>query len=221
MRSQRGFTLMEMLVAVVISLIVAAAMTRLMANTLGTATRTTGMTRLTQQVRSAMELMARDVRRAGYSSEAIQCYANHDCGTDGSVNLSGDITFNADNDCFVFQHDRNHDGDGTNDGAGAFRLGSSGGVGVLEMWVAAGTPDCTSTSDSWVEITDPAVIDVYLFSADDTQSYTEVINIDTSGTEVWQKVRKVRMRVGARLSADPVISRVIEDSIRVRNDVVL
>jgi type II secretory pathway component PulJ len=210
-----------MLIAMVISLVVAAAMTQLMANTLGAATRTIGMTRLTQEVRTALQLMSRDVRRTGYSSEAIQCYANADCAADGSVSLPPDVSFNAENNCFIFQHDRNHDGDGTNDGAGAFRLGSVGGTGVIEMWIGDSAPSCTSGSDDWVEVTDPGIVDVFLFAVDDDQSYTEVINIDTAGTEIMQKVRKIRMRAGARLVSNPLISRVIEDSIRVRNDVVL
>jgi prepilin peptidase dependent protein B len=221
MNRQRGFTLVQLMVAMVISLVVATAMVRLMANTLGTATRTIGMTRLTQELRTALQLMSRDVRRTGFSSEAIQCYANYDCAVDGSVALPGDISYNADKDCFVFLHDRNHDGDGTNDGAGAFRLATSDGVGVLEMWTGIGSANCESGDADWVGITDPAVVDVFLFQADDSPSYTEVIDLDAGGGEILQKVRKVNMRVGGRLIADPQIMRIIEDSIRVRNDVVL
>jgi hypothetical protein len=92
---------------------------------------------------------------------------------------------------------------------------------VIEMWIGDSAPSCTSGSDDWVEVTDPGIVDVFLFAVDDDQSYTEVINIDTAGTEIMQKVRKIRMRAGARLVSNPLISRVIEDSIRVRNDVVL
>jgi type IV pilus assembly protein PilW len=221
MNAHRGFTLIEMLIAMVISLVVAAAMTNLMANTLGTSSRTIGMTRVTQEARTALQLMSRDVRRAGYSSEAVQCYANVDCFTDGSVTLPGAISINVGNDCFTFQHDRDHDGDGTNDGAGGFRRGTIDGVGVLEMWAGNNAPSCTAASDDWIEITDPEVVDVYLFSVDDDPSYTEVINIDPDGNDILQRVRKIRMQLGARLVGNPQITRVIEDSIRVRNDVVL
>jgi type IV pilus assembly protein PilW len=229
MNAHRGFTLIEMLIAMVISLVVAAAMTNLMANTLGTSSRTIGMTRVTQEARTALQLMSRDVRRAGYSSEAVQCYANVDCFTDGSVTLPGAISINVGNDCFIFQHDRDHDGDGTNDGAGGFRRGTIDGVGVLEMWAGNNAPSCTAASDDWIEITDPEVVDVYLFwigdspqtPGDPVLSYTEVINIDPDGNDILQRVRKIRMQVGARLVGNPQITRVIEDSIRVRNDVVL
>jgi hypothetical protein len=144
-----------------------------------------------------------------------------DCFTDGSVTLPGAISINVGNDCFTFQHDRDHDGDGTNDGAGGFRRGTIDGVGVLEMWAGNNVPSCTAASDDWIEITDPEVVDVYLFSVDDDPSYTEVINIDPDGNDILQRVRKIRMQVGARLVGNPQITRVIEDSIRVRNDVVL
>lgn len=221
MNRPSGFTLIEMLVATAIGLIVVLAMAQLMANTLGTSTRTIEMNALTQQLRSTLQLMSRDVRRASYSSDAILCYANIDCRTDGSLSLPGDISFNAASNCFTFQHDRNHDGNATNDGGGAFRLAQSGGVGVMEMWTGTTAADCTSGSSDWLAITDPDIVDVYSFEVDDNASYSEVIDVDGGGSDVLQKVRKVRMSLAGRLTFDPQILRVIEDTVRVRNDLVL
>lgn len=221
MKRQSGFTLVEFLIATALSLLVALTMTRLMAETLGTATKSIEMTTLTQQLRGTLQMMSRDVRRASYSSEAILCYANLDCATDGSVNLPGDITYNEDQDCFVFRHDRNHDGDALNNGAGAFRLTNTDGLGVLEAWTGAGAADCSAVSSDWIALTDPAIVDIYLFQVDDDQSYQEVIDEDSSGTEILQKIRKVRMRLGGRLAFDPQIDRVIENTIRVRNELLL
>lgn len=221
MKRPAGFTLIEMLVAMAVGLVAVLAMAQLMANTLGTSTRTVKMTNLTQQLRSTLQLMSRDVRRASYSSDAILCYANIDCGSDGSLSLPGDIGYNAASNCFTYQHDRNHDGNATNDGAGGFRLAQSGSVGVLEMWTGTSAADCTSGSSDWLAITDPEIVNVYQFQVDDDASYSEVIDVDGSGSDVLQKVRKVRMRLGGRLIFDPQIFRVVEETIRVRNDLVL
>lgn len=221
MKRPAGFTLIEMLIAIAIGLVTVLAMAQLMSNTLGTSTRTVKMTSLTQQLRSSLQLMSRDVRRASYSSDAILCYANIDCYSDGSLSLPGDIQFNADANCFTFQHDRNHDGSATNDGAGAFRLIQSNGVGVLEMWTGNAAVDCASDSNDWLAITDPDIVNVYLFEVNDDASYSEVIDVDGGGSDILQKVRKVRMRLGGRLVFDPQILRIIEETIRVRNDLVL
>jgi len=221
MKNTRGFTLMEMMIAMVMGLIVVLTVTRLMASTFGTGTRTIEMTKLTQELRTALQLMSRDVRRTSYSSEAILCYANLNCATDGSVSLPGDISINGNRDCFTYLHDRNHDGNATNDGAGGFRLASVNGVGVLEIWTGNNAPNCTSTVEDWIAITNPSIVDVHTFQVDDDQSYTEVIDLNEAGNNVVQKIRKIHMQVGARLAYNPDVTRVIEETIRVRNEIVL
>ena len=129
-KSQRGMTLMEVMVASAIGLVVTSAMLLLMANTLGSGARTIEMTRLQQEMRAAMQMMTRDVRRASYTSEAILCFGNSDCSTDGTFanGLPGDITINNDNDCFIFEMDRDHDGDATVDAPGGFRWRNVSGI---------------------------------------------------------------------------------------------
>ncbi len=95
------------------------------------------------------------------------------------------------------------------------------GAGLLQMWVGTDTPTCGSSESAWLPITDAAVIDVHTFVVHDGPSFTEVIDIDGSGNNVLQKVRKVRMRIGARLVHEQQITRVVEEVIRVRNDMVL
>ena len=40
------------------------------------------MSQLTDELRNAMSMMSRDVRRANYNANNIYCYANSDCGID-------------------------------------------------------------------------------------------------------------------------------------------
>lgn len=216
----RGFSLIELMIAMVIGLIVVLTMGKLMSSTLGTTTRTVQMAMLTQQLRSAMQMISRDVRRTSYSSDAILCYANFDCATDGSLNLPDDIGFNTDLDCFTFLHDRNHDGNATNDAPGAFRLNRSGTIGAIEIWIGTTAPDCTSTSTSWEPVTDPDIVDVYFFRVDDLLSHTDIIDQDAGG-DVLQKIRKVRIQIRGRLIFDPQVVRILEDTTRVRNNIVL
>ena len=219
----KGMSLMEVLVAMSISLVVTASMIALMANSLGSTARIIKMTKLTDDLRTTMQMMTRDVRRSSYNANSMYCYANADCGTDGAATLAGDITINVSNDCFTFLMDRDHDGDSTENDAGGFRRVISSGVGVIEMWTGNAAPDCSVAAGAagWVQITNPENMDIFVFSVDENLSYTQEILNDGFGNTLSQKVRKIRMDIRGRLVLDNTIVRRIEDVISVRNDLLL
>ncbi|HLF31018.1 MAG TPA: prepilin-type N-terminal cleavage/methylation domain-containing protein [Xanthomonadales bacterium] len=221
-RRQAGFSLMEAVVAMSISLVVTASMVALMANSLGTTSRIVNMTKLSDDLRSTMQLLTRDVRRASYNANAMLCYGNDDCYTDGSLTMSGDVVISNTEDCFTFQLDRLSDGDSTNDEAGGFRRVETGGVGALEMWTGGNAPDCAAESGGdWVQVTNPDSMDITGFNVnDDDLSYTEVI-FDDGVTTISQRVRKLRFQVDAQLVNAEGITRHVEDVISVRNDLLL
>ena len=227
-KRQTGASLMEVLVAMSISLVVTAAMIGLMASSLSSTTRIIQMTKLTDDMRVALQMMSRDVRRSSYNANSMLCYANDDCASDGAITAAADINMvdldsDSVNDCFTFLMDRDHDGDSTEDNAGGFRRVTSGGVGVIEMWTGDSAPDCTDAAGSagWVQITNPENMDIFDFSIDDDLSYSQVILDDGAGNTVSQRVRKVRMDIQGRLVLDNTISRQMEDIIAVRNDLLL
>ena len=219
---QSGATMMEVLIAMTISLVATSAMIAMMSNSLGTTTRIIHMTKLTDDMRVAMQMMSRDVRRSSYNANSMYCYANDDCATDGSsLTLAGDVVINDTADCFTFLTDRDHDGDSTEDSAGGFRHVTKNGVGVIEMWAGDGTPDCTDAAGApgWVDITDGEQMDIFAFTVGD-EGYTQVI-LDNGTATLSQKVRKIRMDMEGRLVLDNSISRHVEDVITIRNDLLL
>ena len=220
---QAGFSLMEGTLGMTISLVVTAAMVAMMANSLGNTSRIVNMTKLSDDLRTTMQLMTRDVRRTSYNANALLCYGNDNCFTDGSVTLPGDIDISDDNSCFTFELDRDHDGDSTENAVGGFRRIEDGGIGVIQMWIGGDndTPDCDDDSDLWVEITNPDSMDIAAFSVDDDLSYTETIFDDGAGNTISQKVRKLRLNVEGQLVTDDDVRREIEDIISVRNDLLL
>lgn len=218
---QAGFTLMEGVISMSISLVVTSAMVALMANSLGTTSRIVNMTKLSDDLRNTMQLMTRDVRRTSYNANAMLCYGNENCFTDGSVTLPGDIAISNSNDCFTFLMDRDHDGDSTENDAGGFRRREDGGVGVIEMWTGGNVPDCAEDDASWVQVTNPNSMDITAFNVDDNLSFTAEIFDDGAGTVISQKVRKLRLNIQAELVADDNVTREIEDVISVRNDLLL
>ncbi len=224
--SQAGFSLMEALVAMSISLVVTASMVALMANSLGSTSRIVNMTKLTDDMRSTMQMLTRDVRRASYNANAMLCYGNDDCYTDGSLTPAGDVAISPGEDCFTFQLDRLNDGDSTN-GAGGFRRQQTNAVpaiGWLEMWTGDAPPAlaaCHDDNDNWVPITNPDSMDITTFNVnDDDLSYTQVI-FDDGVKTISQRVRKLRIQIDAQLVNAGGITRHMEDVISVRNDLLL
>jgi prepilin-type N-terminal cleavage/methylation domain-containing protein len=220
---QRGLTLIETLIAMVISLVAAMSMISLMANTLGTGTRTIQMTRLTSELRAALQIMTRDVRRANYHGNFIQCFANVACRSsleDGGGDASSLIKSVSvpRSSCFQFWLDRDSDGQvvGEHDHVGAFQLSATdGGIGVIEMMVEESDSNpCGDPDDGdWIAITNPENIDVTAFTVDNALSYTDTI----AGNHAM-RIDKIRVRLTGALVADNTVTRTVEDIIRVRND---
>jgi prepilin-type N-terminal cleavage/methylation domain-containing protein len=216
---QQGFSLMEIMISLTLSLVVTAAMVALMSSSLGNTSRIVNMTKLTDDMRMTMQMLTRDVRRTSYNANAMFCYANDDCGTDGSLTMAPDISISAGGDCFTYLLDRDHDGDSTENDAGGFRRVTAGGVGVIEMWIGDASPDCGAADSNWVNITNPDSMDIASFAVDDDLSYSDVIFDDGAGFTISQRVRKLRINMRAQLTANDSISRDIEDIISVRNDI--
>jgi len=219
---QTGASLMEVLIAMSISLVVTAAMIALMANSLSTTARIVNMTKLADDMRVSMQMVTRDVRRSSYNSRSMFCYGNPDCGSDGAMTLAGDITISENNECLTFQLDRDHDGDSTENSGGGFRRVTVGDVGMMEMWTADTAADC-DVDAGWVAITDPEKMDIFNFSAvDDDADLSYTVEIyDDGTTSISQKVRKIRLNMQGRLVLDNSIVREVEDVIAVRNDLLL
>lgn len=222
---QRGATLVELLVGVTLSLVVTTSMIALMSNSLGSVSRIIQMSQLTDELRNAMSMMSRDVRRANFNPNSTYCYSNSECTSDGSATQSAGIgveTTDGDT-CLTFGLDRNWNGDASDDGGGAFRrdtVTNSAGVsvGVIEMWVGTITPDC-STDTNWMAVTDPEFVDVTTFLI--ARPFFDESIAGEGGLVVNKRSRQVQMQIQGELIRDRSIFRRIEDTIKVRNDIYL
>ena len=231
-KRQAGVTLMETMISLALSLVVTTAMVILMANSLGTATRVIHMSQLTDELRNAMSMMTRDVRRANYSANAIFCYGNSNCGAAGAIaEQVGDIAVvrSGEWECFTFALDRNSDGNAANDPVSGFRRVPVGDVGAIEMWTgAAGAePNCGSNpgADGWIQVTDPRTVNVTAFTLDDAESFTR--DIEESETSTFtNRQRQLQITMEGQLvleeaRGDVVVQREVGDIIYVRNDYIV
>ena len=245
MKRQAGLTLIEAMISLALSLIVTSAMVALMANSLGTSTRVIHMSQLTDEMRNAMSMMTRDVRRANYSANSIFCYGYSKCGYDTSTEAKYsalqlgdiDITLVDDNACLTFTLDRNFNGGVTYalDPAAGFRLrnDAESGVAWIEMYTGNEEPNCSAAdgADGWIELTDPGTVNITEFTVDDAGSFTkEVPESKTVTFDSRQREIKIILEgqlvveedmVSAGTLADTIVSRRLEDTIYVRNDFIL
>lgn len=97
--SLRGFTLVELMIALAVSLIVALAAVGFVVSLIKANSENLKVTRLTQELRSLSEVMGREIRRARYVADPV--------GLIGSVgaNNRDAITVNGTADCIVFSYD--------------------------------------------------------------------------------------------------------------------
>ena len=223
--NQSGVSLLELMIAMAISLVVSLAMVVLMANTLGTGKETIEMTRLNSELRTALQIMSREVRRANYHANFMACFGNVDCRSDGSLESGAASYIKAvtigtsvsANDCLYFWYDRNSNGDvttDTNDFVGAFRRQLVNGVGVIEMTITDKTL-ASCTSGNWVQITDPGFVNITAFQVSNNLSYTDTI----SSAGDTQTVGKIGLSMTGQLRRDAAVVKTITDTIRVRNDI--
>ena len=217
---QKGATLIEIMIGLALSLIVTTSMVALMSNSLGTTTRITQMTQLTNELRNTMSMLTRDVRRANYNPYSLYCYSNADCGvvdTAQKVNFIADLEsidyLGTENSCLVYFLERVIEDDGLpgDVGGGGFRLVTADGVGHVEMWTGDLAPPADCSGNSWLPVTDPGFVNITEFTVrDDIGSLLgEIKNKDGIGKF---------MELKGQLLLDDTITRRVEDIIRVRND---
>lgn len=238
-RAQGGMTLIELLVAGVISIIAVSGMVIVMANTLGTGSKTIQMVRLTQEMRTAMQIMTRELRRANYHSTFLSCYGNVSCLT--NIPVLGDITDKireigigdsaGTDDCLWFWYQR-PDKDLAASPVAGFRRALSprpdnSVVGVIQMTTALTSAAACGDDydvDDWVDITDPGIIDVLTFEVSNSESVLEIINADLA----TQSVERIGLTMTAKLVIDPLawtgvpnanMQRELQEFIKVRNNI--
>jgi hypothetical protein len=178
-----------------------------------------------QDMRSMLELVAREVRRAGYKADALNYIGESGFNNDylSTITLEdrdGD-TFN---DCVLFGYDADAD---ANDAEGGewrgFRRTVVDGRGVLEAKTGGGASADGCAEGDWAALNDPNVIDVQTFRLDDSGSFQVTAGLppdpDTGAEmEAAISVRRIDIQLAARLSQDNTIQRQLSEQVRVRSD---
>jgi len=240
-KRQQGVTLVELLVGLLVGLVVLGAATAAFLNSLGAQTDNLHLARLNQDMRSMMDIMTRDIRRAGFvtsdpSTNSASLLANPFFSADKDIRvLSGGscivYSYNADDDTPPVVDSNEHYG---------FRLSDDG---ILQMR-SSGTTNTACDDGSWESITEPEITIIGLtftlsesslnatsmatdtdddgfMDGDDNENgfcdTGEACNTCQSG-EACLYVRAVTISLSGQLRDDNSVSQTITQQVRLRND---
>ena len=224
-RSARGFSLVELMVGIAVGMFVVAAASIMATSQLTDNRRLLLETQLQQDLRSAADLVARDLRRAGYSESASSGISS----PSGSVmvaNAYSTLYMPSSTDHTV-RYDYRRGA-----GAGSFGFWWNPTDGVLRA-CQSDHLDTGCPSSGWQELTDPATVKVTDFSIDTTRASPRAhVDNDNAitiacpalcadGTATcWPKVsvRELVVTISGQARSDSRVNRTLQVSVRVRND---
>ena len=223
----RGFTLIELMVALVLGLVVIGGVMGVFISTYQANAHNIKSVRLNEEMRAVMSMITRDVRRAGGRDFDWNATVNWYVSANPlATNVSWAVSDTADatDACLrlayaVSASESNYIG---------YRLvDNSDGKRVVQMFYAAATSgwSCGDTSNKWQAITDPEIAWVQ------SLTFTTTIEPDVTSVDVRTVIVNLRAATHTR-STDPsnstadcnnvdVVCRQIQEKIRVRNDAVL
>lgn len=234
-KRQRGMSIIELLIGVLVGFIVVAGAVKLMVDTLGSNRRLLLETRVNQDLRTAADLIARDLRRSGYWQNATSgIFSAAGTGTVVSnpyTAINVDTTVNDSKIVYRFAWDN------TNVAEGYEWAGFKVEGGIL-MFRKFGT-DLDEADPE--QITDPKVITVTNLTITETSRVAELYTFCACLTKVTctapqfqvvggtpgpyynsrptLTIRQYGIVLAGQSATDPTVNREIRETVRVRNDV--
>ncbi len=208
----RGFSLVELMVAMLIMLIVSATMVEIAANVFRTNTVSIQMIQLSQEMRSAIQLISRDIRRSGYKHDALAGYLATEA--IGSGVIMGELAANSTANCLQVQYD-NLEGEAKNV---VYRLRVVSDVGrVSAHFDAAATCDTGINDVAWVDITDPLLSHISRLGFVLNSRLTDVAKNSSNGNVIQVGLEQISIIISASLRANDAVNRSIINEVQIRN----
>ena len=194
---QRAFTLIELMISIVIGLIILAAVIGMFVSMIKSDNDNLKSIRLNQELRSAMSVITRDIRRAGANRNAainssttpptnpfspISIPINT---TATTINFSYDAVADADIELYGYRR---------NSTVGNERIESCSGS------IAAGC-------GTWQPVTDESLVNILALTF-----------ADTTVTQIGVNIRQITIILSGQLRSDSSVTRTLTETVKVRND---
>lgn len=207
-----GLTMIELMIALAISLVISGAFIASFQVSLRGSRVTVELGRVNTALDHVLELMTKDIQRAGYWAGAGTSSTNP-----YMVSGSTNIQVNGANDCILLTYDKDGSGGtslpaiGANDERFGYRLMDN----AIQYRPAGSTFACTAASANWTNLTDPNQVKITAFTV--TLS-ADSINVSGGSATDKVEVRYVVVSITGQLVQDTAITRTVTKRIKVYND---
>jgi len=215
---QLGLSLIELMVAITVGLFLMAGLATFMVSTLNSHASTMKSSRLNQEMRAAMTLMVREIRRAGYwGSPSSNAGSLSGVGAGATYSNPFKTVNTATAGCILFTYDSNSNGTqdtGSPDERYGFLLNS----GVIQMrtGVSATLNDCTTDAgNAWGNLTDSKNTNFTALTFAETDS-APVYAKGTSGPNIV--IRYVTVTMTGQLANDATVQQTLTETVKLEND---
>ena len=237
-RGASGFSLIEMMLAIVAGMIVVGAVLAFTLSSLRANSDYIRATRLTQELRTNLGFVSEDLRRAGYDENSIGYIYQPKSHASSAFSAIGIANAGTSNSCVVYSYDRLPGTPGVRETSNGEirairrvdRTVNGRTVGVLEFAESSsanpsvtcngGSPDYTSypatCNGNWCSVSDPTILDITTFTLT-TQDAVDM-NIPGNSTTKAMQVRRFNVELRGRLVGDPDVVRGVHAYVRVRAD---
>ncbi|GGC03729.1 hypothetical protein GCM10011352_32440 [Marinobacterium zhoushanense] len=215
MKRQAGFTLIELMIALLLGLIVTAIAISMYVSTLGITRQTVTSVRLSQEMRTVMDMMVRDIRRSGYWAGGSLTGNPHAAVVSGGlpVNVFTSPKSSDSDSCVVLSYDYDADGAATIEHLMGYRMDDAQGA-VEVLWASSSTltgdVDCSVLPSNWQNLTDNSttVITQLLFQ-----------RLPSAASFASAAARSIRITLRGESSSDDRLVKELIEEVRVRNDI--
>lgn len=222
-----GFSLVELMVAMVAGLIVIGAVVVFTIATAKSATSNIHSTRVMQELRSSLNLIEREIRRSGYDQTAYKFAGNCVSSTACPVSNFNTLVVDSSGSCVVVSYDNSTNSTAGGIDSGEFhafrRVTNANGIGVIQTRLTGSTaPTCADAANdaNWQDVSNPNVVDITALSF--TQQPSTIGGcLGPTATGLWIVVQDVLVQIDGQWvdrGSGLVTKRSIEESVRVKND---
>jgi prepilin-type N-terminal cleavage/methylation domain-containing protein len=217
LKNNKGFSLIELMIAMVIGIFALTAILTLLTNNLSYGKQSIDMLKLNQEMRLSMDIMADDIRRAGYWN-GTQTMVNNASISNPYSYPNFPVTINASNNCIVFSYDKDNSSDTP---ASDEKFGYALTNNTIVTGFPADKDGCNSIG-TWNAISNPNMIKITALafeSIDPTNTTAGATQHQfTASSGDLLCVREIRIRISATLAKDDKVKQSLEKTIRLRND---
>lgn len=235
--SQSGFSLAELMIALAAGLILSGAVLAFTLSSFKSNSDYVRSTRLTQELRNSLDLVSRELRRAGYDEDALNYLAKGEGSPFTHLSLGDELTPSTSPKtyrCVIYAYDRDGGVAGTMELANrevrgirwASRTVNGQSIGVLEYAESAAgvTPACNGTApdysanptvceatSGWCPLSDPTTLDITRFGLVDRRSL-----VGAAPTQI--QLRDIDISIIGRPAGSTEYTRGMRNSVRVRSE---